>query len=64
MIVSVTVLLLLGVLVWLLIRHTKLRLWQAAVCFVFGFYVAVSPATPYLRAAAVAVGHLLTGLQS
>lgn len=64
MIVSISVLLLLGLLVWLLIRHTKLRIWQAGVCFVFGFSVAVSPAIPYLRAAAVALGHLLVGLQS
>jgi hypothetical protein len=63
-IVSLAVLLLLGVLVYLLIRHTKLRAWQAAVCIVFGFYLAVSPATPYLRAAAVGLGHLLSGLGS
>ena len=38
MIVSVSIVLLLGVLVCLLIRYTKLRVWQALVCVLFGFY--------------------------
>jgi hypothetical protein len=53
----------LGVLVCLLIRYTKLRVWQALVCVLFGFYVAASPVAPYVRTAVTAVGHLLSGIQ-
>ena len=63
MIVSVSIVLLLGVLVCLLIRYTKLRVWQALVCVLFGFYVAASPIAPYVRSAVLAVGHLLSGIQ-
>ena len=63
MIVSVSIVLLLGVLVCLLIRYTKLRVWQALTCILFGFYVAASPVAPYIRTAVQAVGHLLSGIQ-
>lgn len=62
MIVSVSIVLLLGVLVCLLIRYTKLRVWQALTCILFGFYVAASPVAPYVRTAVVAVGRLISGI--
>lgn len=62
MIVSVSVLLVLGVLVWILVRYTRLRAWQALVCFLFGFYVAASPVAPYIGAAVTAVGRLISGI--
>jgi hypothetical protein len=61
-IVSVSIVLLLGVLVCLLIRYTKLRAWQALTCILFGFYVAASPVAPYIRTAVVAVGRLISGI--
>ncbi len=62
MTVSVSLVLLLGVLVWILIRYTQLRAWQALVCFLFGFYVAASPVASTIRSAVVAVGRLLSGI--
>jgi hypothetical protein len=61
-IVSVSIVLLLGVLVGLLIRYSKLRFWQALVCILFGFYAATSPVAPYVRTAVTAVGRLLSGI--
>ena len=63
MIVSVSIVLLLGVLVWFLVRYTALCAWQALVCILFGFYVASSPVAPYVRSAVVAVGRLISGIQ-
>ncbi len=60
MTLSVSLVLLLGVLVCLLIRYSKLRLWQALVCILFGFYVATSPVAPYVRSAVAAVGRLIS----
>ena len=62
MTLSVSLVLLLGVLVCLLIRYSKLRSWQALVCILFGFYVATSPVAPFIRAAVAALGRLITGI--
>ncbi len=62
MTLSVSLVLLLGVLVCLLIRYSKLRLWQALVCILFGFYVATSPVAPYIRSAVAVVGRLIPGI--
>ncbi len=62
MTVSVSLVLLLGVLVCLLIRYSKLRLWQALVCILFGFYVATSPVAPFIRSAVAVVGRLISGI--
>ena len=63
MIVSVSLVLLLGLLIVFLVRYTKLRAWQAITCILFGFYVASTPLGPYINAAATAVIHLLAGIQ-
>ena len=39
-IVSVSLVLLLGLLIVFLVRYTKLRTWHAILCILFGFYVA------------------------
>ncbi len=62
MTLSVSLVLLLGVLVCLLIRYSKLRAWQALVCMLFGFYVATSPVAPVIRSAVTALGRLITGI--
>jgi hypothetical protein len=62
-IVSVSLVLLLGLLIVFLIRYTKLRTWQAILCILFGFYVASTPLGPYINAAATAVIHLLSGIR-
>jgi len=57
-IVSVSIVLLWGVLIWILIRYTSLRAWQAIACILFGLYVGTTPLAPYVRAAFAALAHL------
>jgi hypothetical protein len=59
---SVSIVLLLGVMIWFLIRYTALRAWQAMACILFGFYVASTPLAPYIRSAVLAVAHLIGGI--
>jgi hypothetical protein len=62
-IVSVSLVLLLGLLIVFLVRYTKLRTWHAILCILFGFYVASTPLGPYINAAATAVIHLISGIR-
>jgi len=55
LIVSVSAVLLLGVAVWVLCRWAGLKAWHAAVCVLFGFYLASSALAP-------AIARLATGL--
>lgn len=48
MIVSVSAVLLLGALVYLLWRYAKLPAWQAAVCILFGYLLAASTVGPHI----------------
>jgi uncharacterized membrane protein len=61
LIISVSAVVLLGALVWLLIRYAGLRVWQALVCALFGFFVASTAAAPQIRAAINAVVGVLAG---
>jgi uncharacterized membrane protein len=61
LIISVSAVVLLGGLVWLLIRYAGLRLWQALVCALFGFFVASTAAAPQIQAAINAVVGVLAG---
>lgn len=63
MIVSASIVLLLGVLVFFLIRYAKLRAWQALICIVFGYYLASTEAGQYINAAVTAVARLISGIQ-
>ena len=63
MIVSVSIVLLLGVLIFLLIRYAKLRTWQALLCVLFGYYLASTTLGQYVNAAVTAVAHLISGVQ-
>ena len=63
MIVSVSIVLLLGVLIFFLIRYAKLRAWQALLCVVFGYYVASTSIGQYLNTAVTAVVRLISGIQ-
>lgn len=62
MIVSVSAAVLLGALVWLLYRHAGLRPWHAAVCVLFGFYLATTSLAPYIRDGARAAARWLAGV--
>ena len=61
MIISASAVVLLGALVWLLIRYAGLRVWQALVCALFGFFVASTAAAPQIQAAINAVVGVLAG---
>lgn len=63
MIVSVSIVLLLGVLIFFLVRYAKLRAWQALICIVFGYYVASTPLGQYINTAVTTFARLLAGIQ-
>jgi hypothetical protein len=48
LIVSVSAVLLLAVFVYLLWRYAGLRLWQAAICVLFGYLLASSSLGPHI----------------
>jgi hypothetical protein len=61
LILSISAVLLLGVMVIVLCRYAGLRGWHALVCLLFGFYLAASPLAPTIGAFADALAGLITG---
>jgi hypothetical protein len=57
--ISLSVLALLGALVFVLCRWAGLRVWHAVVCLLFGFTLASSPAAPTINQALRALIDLL-----
>jgi hypothetical protein len=53
--VSIPLVALLGAVVFVAWRYMKLRVWQAVLCLLFGFFLAASTAAP-------AITHLVTAL--
>ncbi|MFF4771416.1 hypothetical protein ACFY05_01000 [Microtetraspora fusca] len=49
MVISVSLVVLLGAAMFLALRYTRLRIWHAAVCVLFGFYLAETVAAPEVR---------------
>ena len=49
MAISLSIVLLLGITVWVLHRYAGLKFWHAAVCILFGFYLATTTAAPAIR---------------
>ena len=49
MTVSVSLVLILGVAVWIMHRYAGLRFLHALVCFLFGFLIAATGAAPVIR---------------
>ncbi|MEV4164256.1 hypothetical protein [Nonomuraea dietziae] len=49
MMISLPLVVILGAVVYVLIRHTSLKLLHAAVCVLFGFYLASTVAAPEMR---------------
>jgi len=62
MVLSLSVVVLLGAFVVVLCRYAGLRSWHAAVAALFGFFVASTSAAPYVRDSVAAVAHLLAGI--
>ena len=61
MIVSVSVVLLLGVVVVALCRRGGLTAWHAVVCALFGFYLATSAVAPTIRQVVGQLAELIGG---
>lgn len=59
--VSLSAVVLLGITVWLLTRYSGLRWWHAAVCVLFGFYLAATTAAPAIRHVMHSIVTLLPG---
>lgn len=60
--VSISAVVLLGLLVYLLWRYADLRLWQATICVVFGYLLASSSLGPYLNSGLLVTLHLVSRL--
>jgi hypothetical protein len=61
LIISVSGVVLLGGVVWMLVRYAGLRIWHALACALFGFFVASTTAAPQISAALNAVVNVLSG---
>lgn len=49
MAISLSLVLVLGVAVWVLQRYAGLKFWHATVCILFGFCLAATTAAPTIR---------------
>jgi hypothetical protein len=61
LIISISAVVLLGALTALLVWYAGLRAWHAAVCILFGFYLATSPVGPWIGQTAASLARLATG---
>ncbi|MGH3992508.1 MAG: hypothetical protein ACRDSN_08585 [Pseudonocardiaceae bacterium] len=61
LIISVSVVLLLGVVVVALCRRGGLKTWHAVVCALFGFYLATSAVAPTVRQVVGELARLIGG---
>jgi hypothetical protein len=61
MAISISLVLVLAVAVWLLHKYGGLKVWQAVICILFGFYLATSSFAPEIRTTVTAIVHALTG---
>ena len=62
MVLSLSAVVLLVALVFLLLRFAGLRAWHAVVCILLGFFLASSSLGPFIREATRATARLLAGL--
>jgi len=62
LILSVSLVLLLGVLLWFLLRFAALRGWHALLCILFGFSLASTPLAPYIQTGCHALARIVAGI--
>ena len=62
MVLSLSVVVLLGAFVVVLCRYAGLRSWHAGVAALFGFFVASTSAAPYVCDGVAAVARFLAGI--
>jgi hypothetical protein len=60
-VVTLSLVLLLGITVWVLHRYAGLKFWHAAVCVLFGFFLAGTSIAPTIRSAVSNVIAYLSG---
>lgn len=60
MVLSLSLVVLLGALVLFICRYAALPVWQAVVCVLFGFYLASSPLAPLITATVRTLAGLLS----
>ncbi len=61
MVISLSLVLVLGVMVWLLYRYAGLKVWHGVICVLFGFFLATTGFAPEIRTTVTAIIHALTG---
>jgi hypothetical protein len=59
--ISLSLVLVLGVAVWLIHKYGGMKAWQGAVCVLFGFFLATTSFAPEIRSVVTAVIRALTG---
>ncbi|GAA4620440.1 hypothetical protein GCM10023196_004430 [Actinoallomurus vinaceus] len=63
MALSVSLVIVLGALVYGLYRYAGLRAWHAIVCTLFGFYLASTSLAPQIRQGVRSFAHFLSGIK-
>lgn len=61
MVVSLSLVFVLGVAVWVLHKYAGMKVWHGVICVAFGFYLATSTLAPQIRTTLTAIIHALTG---
>ena len=62
MVISLSLVLVLGVVVWLLHRYAGLKVWHGVICVLFGFFLATTSFAPEIRTTVTAIIRALSGL--
>ena len=61
MAVSLSLVLVLGIAVWVLHKYAGLKVWHGVICVLFGFYLATSTLAPEIRTTLAAIIRALMG---
>ena len=61
MAIPLSLVLVLGIAVWLLHKYAGLKPWHGLICVLFGFYLATSTLAPEIRTTVAAIIRALTG---
>jgi hypothetical protein len=59
--ITVSLVVVLGVVVWILHKYAGMKVWHGVLCVLFGFYLATSSFAPDIRTTVTALIHALTG---
>jgi hypothetical protein len=61
LVISLSLALVLGVVVWLLQRYAGLKVWHGVICVLFGFFLATTSFAPEIRTTVTAIIRALSG---